>query len=110
MDGFESNEGVILVAATNRPDVLDPALLRPGRFFDRRVVVGRPDVKGRDRFCGSLEEDANWATTWISACWLVEHRLRRRRSRHLVNEAALVAARQIESSHHVRCSSWPRTR
>ena len=45
MDGFESNEGVILVAATNRPDVLDPALLRPGRF-DRRVVVGRPDVQG----------------------------------------------------------------
>ena len=47
MDGFESNEGVILVAATNRPDVLDPALLRPGRF-DRRVVVGRPDVRGRE--------------------------------------------------------------
>jgi cell division protease FtsH len=47
MDGFESNEGVILVAATNRPDVLDPALLRPGRF-DRRVVVGRPDVVGRE--------------------------------------------------------------
>ena len=47
MDGFESNEGVILVAATNRPDVLDPALLRPGRF-DRRVVVGRPDVQGRE--------------------------------------------------------------
>ena len=47
MDGFESNEGVILVAATNRPDVLDPALLRPGRF-DRRVVVPRPDVKGRE--------------------------------------------------------------
>ena len=46
MDGFESNDGVILVAATNRPDVLDPALLRPGRF-DRRVVVNRPDVKGR---------------------------------------------------------------
>ena len=46
MDGFESNEGVILVAATNRPDVLDPALLRPGRF-DRRVVVPRPDVNGR---------------------------------------------------------------
>jgi cell division protease FtsH len=46
MDGFESNEGVILMAATNRPDVLDPALLRPGRF-DRRVVVGNPDVKGR---------------------------------------------------------------
>ncbi len=46
MDGFDSNEGVILVAATNRPDVLDPALLRPGRF-DRQVVVGRPDLKGR---------------------------------------------------------------
>ena len=46
MDGFESNEGVILIAATNRMDVLDPALLRPGRF-DRRVVVGRPDVRGR---------------------------------------------------------------
>lgn len=47
MDGFESNDGVILMASTNRPDVLDPALLRPGRF-DRRVVVGRPDVKGRE--------------------------------------------------------------
>jgi len=47
MDGFESNDGVILVAATNRPDVLDPALLRPGRF-DRRVVVGLPDVRGRE--------------------------------------------------------------
>jgi cell division protease FtsH len=47
MDGFESNEGVILVAATNRPDVLDPALLRPGRF-DRRIVVGLPDVRGRE--------------------------------------------------------------
>jgi len=47
MDGFETNEGVILIAATNRPDVLDPALLRPGRF-DRRVVVPRPDVRGRE--------------------------------------------------------------
>ena len=47
MDGFESNDGVILMASTNRPDVLDPALLRPGRF-DRRVVVGRPDVRGRE--------------------------------------------------------------
>ena len=47
MDGFESNEGVILIAATNRPDVLDPALLRPGRF-DRRIVVPRPDVRGRE--------------------------------------------------------------
>ena len=47
MDGFESNEGVILVSATNRPDVLDPALLRPGRF-DRRIVVNRPDIRGRE--------------------------------------------------------------
>ena len=51
MDGFESNEGVVLVAATNRPDVLDPALLRPGRF-DRRIVVNRPDVKGREGILG----------------------------------------------------------
>lgn len=48
MDGFESNDGVILIAATNRPDVLDPALLRPGRF-DRRVVVNKPDLKGREQ-------------------------------------------------------------
>ena len=46
MDGFDTNEGVILIAATNRPDVLDPALLRPGRF-DRQIVVARPDIKGR---------------------------------------------------------------
>ena len=48
MDGFEANEGVIIVAATNRPDVLDPALLRPGRF-DRQVVVPAPDIIGRDK-------------------------------------------------------------
>ena len=47
MDGFESNEGVIIIAATNRPDVLDPALLRPGRF-DRQIVVPSPDLKGRE--------------------------------------------------------------
>src|SRR5436853_914907 len=48
MDGFESNDGVILLAATNRPDILDPALLRPGRF-DRQIVVDMPDVKGREQ-------------------------------------------------------------
>ena len=59
MDGFESNEGVILVAATNRPDVLDPALLRPGRF-DRRIVVNRPDVKGREGILvGSHAQDSD---------------------------------------------------
>ena len=47
MDGFDTNEGVIIIAATNRPDVLDPALLRPGRF-DRTVTVGLPDINGRD--------------------------------------------------------------
>ena len=58
MDGFESNEGVILIAATNRPDVLDPALLRPGRF-DRRIVVPRPDVQGAHRHPGGAhQEDA----------------------------------------------------
>ena len=48
MDGFDATEGVILIAATNRPDVLDPALLRPGRF-DRQVVVPNPDIKGRNK-------------------------------------------------------------
>ena len=47
MDGFGANEGVIMIAATNRPDILDPALLRPGRF-DRQVIVGYPDIKGRE--------------------------------------------------------------
>ena len=51
MDGFETNAGVILLAATNRPDVLDPALLRPGRF-DRQVVVGSPDLRGREGILG----------------------------------------------------------
>ena len=49
MDGFDTNEGVIIIAATNRPDVLDPALLRPGRF-DRQVVVSNPDIIGRKKF------------------------------------------------------------
>merc|ERR1711991_983374 len=51
MDGFEANEGVIIIAATNRKDVLDPALLRPGRF-DRQVTVGNPDIKGREKILG----------------------------------------------------------
>ncbi len=94
MDGFESNDGVILVAATNRPDVLDPALLRPGRF-DRRIVVGNPDVKGRT---GILEvhtrrtplaggvnlETIARGTPGFSGADL----------ENLVNEAALLAARR----------------
>jgi cell division protease FtsH len=94
MDGFESNEGVILIAATNRPDVLDPALLRPGRF-DRRVVVARPDVKGREEILRvhtrkvPLSEDVDLSviargTPGFSGADLA----------NLVNEAALWAARQ----------------
>ena len=93
MDGFESNDGVILVAATNRPDVLDPALLRPGRF-DRRVVVGRPDVRGREEVLRvhakkvPLSEDVDLrvlarGTPGFSGADLA----------NMVNEAALNAAR-----------------
>jgi cell division protease FtsH len=94
MDGFESNEGVILVAATNRPDVLDPALLRPGRF-DRRVVVGRPDVKGREQILKvhtkktPLADDVDLSVVARGTPGFAGADLA-----NLVNEAALVAARQ----------------
>ncbi len=94
MDGFESNEGVILVAATNRPDVLDPALMRPGRF-DRRIVVDLPDVRGREGVLKvhsrktPLADDVDLAvlaraTPGMSGADLA----------NLVNEAALLAARR----------------
>jgi len=93
MDGFESTEGVIIVAATNRPDVLDPALLRPGRF-DRRVVVNKPDLKGREQILGvhirktPVGPDVDVTkvargTPGFSGADL----------ENLVNEAALIAAR-----------------
>ena len=93
MDGFESNEGVIIIAATNRPDVLDPALLRPGRF-DRQVVVPIPDVGGREKILmvhsreKMLADDVEWAviargTPGFSGADL----------ENMVNEAALLAAR-----------------
>ncbi len=93
MDGFESNEGVILVSATNRPDVLDPALLRPGRF-DRQVVVPLPDVRGREKIFGvhakktTLADDVNFGviargTPGFSGADI----------ENLVNEAVLFAAR-----------------
>jgi cell division protease FtsH len=94
MDGFESNEGVILVAATNRPDVLDPALLRPGRF-DRRVVVGRPDVGGREAILKvhtkkiPLGDDVDLAILARGTPGLAGADLA-----NLVNESALNAARQ----------------
>ncbi len=93
MDGFEGNEGIIVIAATNRPDVLDPALLRPGRF-DRQVVVGLPDVRGREQILKvhmrrvPLAPDIDAAiisrgTPGFSGADLA----------NLVNEAALFAAR-----------------
>ena len=93
MDGFESNEGVILIAATNRPDVLDPALLRPGRF-DRHIIVNKPDIKGREGILVvhtrniPLGEDVDMrilarGTSGFSGADLA----------NLVNEAALNAAR-----------------
>ncbi|TMA17190.1 MAG: ATP-dependent zinc metalloprotease FtsH, partial [Deltaproteobacteria bacterium] len=94
MDGFESNEGVILIAATNRPDVLDPALLRPGRF-DRRIVVPRPDVKGREGILKvhtrktplSPEVDLDAVARGTPGFCGAD-------LENLVNEAALIAARK----------------
>ncbi|MDB4981880.1 MAG: Cell division protein FtsH [Myxococcales bacterium] len=97
MDGFESNDGVILIAATNRPDVLDPALLRPGRF-DRRIVVPRPDVKGR---LGILK--VHTKKTPLGSAVELETIARGTPGfsgadlENLVNEAALLAARADKS-------------
>ncbi len=94
MDGFESNEGVIIIAATNRPDVLDPAILRPGRF-DRRIVVSRPDVRGRDGILRvhtkkvPLAADVDLEIIARGTPGFVGADLE-----NLVNEAALLAARQ----------------
>ncbi len=94
MDGFEANEGIIIIAATNRPDVLDPALLRPGRF-DRQVVVPRPDIEGRIKILGVHMKKVPLAPD-------VDHRVIARGTpgfsgadlANLVNEAALMAARR----------------
>ena len=94
MDGFESNEGVILIAATNRPDVLDPALLRPGRF-DRRVIVNRPDVRGREQILKvhtrkvPLAPECDMAVIARGTPGFAGADLE-----NLVNEAALLAARR----------------
>jgi len=94
MDGFEQNSGVIIIAATNRPDVLDPALLRPGRF-DRQVVVDRPDVKGREGIFKvhtrniPLGDDVNVEVLAKGTPGLAGAELA-----NLVNEAALLAARK----------------
>jgi len=100
MDGFESNEGVILIAATNRADVLDPALLRPGRF-DRRVVVPRPDLRGRVAILGvhtqqvKLNEDVDLEVVARGTPGFVGADLQ-----NLVNEAALLAARRDAQEVH----------
>jgi cell division protease FtsH len=98
MDGFESNEGVIIIAATNRPDVLDPAILRPGRF-DRRIVVPRPDIRGREGILGvhtkkvPLGNDVELSIIAAGTPGFVGADLE-----NLVNEAALLAARQDKDS------------
>jgi cell division protease FtsH len=98
MDGFESNEGVILIAATNRPDVLDPALLRPGRF-DRQIVVDRPDVKGREGIFRvhtrdiPLNEDVDLKVLAKGTPGLAGADIE-----NIVNEAALWAARQNKTN------------
>jgi cell division protease FtsH len=94
MDGFESNDGVILIAATNRPDVLDPALLRPGRF-DRQVVVSRPDVRGRLGILTVHTKDIPVATD-VDLAVLARSTpgFSGADLSNLVNEAALYAARQ----------------
>ena len=93
MDGFEANEGVILIAATNRPDVLDPALLRPGRF-DRRVVVPRPDIKGREGILQVHTRKVPLATDVdVSVLARATPGFAGADLENLVNEAALLAAR-----------------
>ncbi|KNF07822.1 ATP-dependent zinc metalloprotease FtsH 1 [Gottschalkia purinilytica] len=94
MDGFGENEGIIMIAATNRPDILDPALLRPGRF-DRQVYVGVPDIKGREAILGihtrskPLEEDVDLKVVARRTPGFTPADLE-----NLVNEAALLAARK----------------
>ena len=94
MDGFGANEGVIMIAATNRPDILDPALMRPGRF-DRQVIVGRPDIKGREEILKvhakgkPLAPDVELRTIAKSTAGFTGADLE-----NLLNEAALLAARK----------------
>ena len=98
MDGFEHNEGVIIIAATNRPDVLDPAILRPGRF-DRRITVARPDIRGREGILAvhtrkvPLGGDVDLSILAAGTPGFVGADLE-----NLVNEAALLAARQDKDS------------
>lgn len=93
MDGFESTEGVILIAATNRPDVLDPALLRPGRF-DRRVIVNKPDLKGREQILSvHIKKTPVGPDVDVSKIARGTPGFSGADLENLVNEAALVAAR-----------------
>ena len=94
MDGFEANEGIIILAATNRPDILDPALLRPGRF-DRQVTVGRPDVRGREAILGvHTRKKPLTAEVDLSIIAKQTPGFTGADLANLVNEAALLAARK----------------
>jgi cell division protease FtsH len=106
MDGFEANEGVILIAATNRPDVLDPALLRPGRF-DRRVVVPRPDVKGREGILQVHTRKVPVATD-VDIAVLARDPDLPARSENLVNERPTGRAQQQGQSRYARLRACQR--
>ena len=98
MDGFEANEGIIILAATNRPDILDPALLRPGRF-DRQVTVGRPDVRGREAILGvHTRKKPLTAEVDLSVIAKQTPGFTGADLANLVNEAALLAARKNRSA------------
>ncbi|MCL2352211.1 MAG: ATP-dependent zinc metalloprotease FtsH, partial [Firmicutes bacterium] len=98
MDGFGVNEGIIIIAATNRPDILDPALLRPGRF-DRQIVVGKPDVKGREAVLRihakgkSIGPDVDFAVVAHSTAGFTPADLE-----NMLNEAAILAARENKTA------------
>ncbi len=111
MDGFEANEGIILIAATNRPDVLDPALLRPGRF-DRQIVVPNPDVIGRERILRVHVAQGSAVAGCRSQDGRARHARFLRRGPDEPRQrggAARGAARQARR-HHGRSSRIPRTR
>ena len=104
MDGFGVNEGVIVIAATNRPDILDPALLRPGRF-DRQIMVNTPDLKGREAILKvharnkPFEDDVDLSVIAKTTPGFTGADLS-----NLLNEAALLAARRRGQAHlYARC-------
>ena len=105
MDGFDTQEGIIIIAATNRPDVLDPALLRPGRF-DRQIMVNLPDVRGREAILKVHARNVKLDPAVESGRHRARHaRLFRRGTGQSFNEAALLAARTEQESRSA-CWNW----